>query len=117
ASPVLVRRSSLRPGSGGDGAHPGGMGLRRDIEVLTNTEVTLLGERRRHRPWGLAGGGSGAPGDDQVLRAGSWEKVGAKATVMLEPGEVISLRSPGGGGWGRSPDEQSATAEDEHPQT
>ena len=117
ALPVRVRRYSLRTGSGGDGAHPGGMGLRRDIEVLTDTEVTLLGERRRHRPWGLSGGGSGAPGDDQVLRAGGWEKVGAKASVMLAPGEVISLRSPGGGGWGRSPDEQSTTAEDEHPQT
>ena len=112
ALPVRVRRYSLRTGSGGDGAHPGGMGLRRDIEVLTRTEVTLLGERRRHRPWGLAGGGDGAPGDNQVLRAAGWESVGAKATVMLEPGEVISLRSPGGGGWGRSPDDESATAED-----
>ncbi len=112
ALPVRVRRYSLRTGSGGDGAHPGGMGLRRDIEVLTESEVTLLGERRRHRPWGLAGGDDGAPGDNQVLRAGGWERVGAKATVMLEPGEVISLRSPGGGGWGPSPDGDSTTAED-----
>ncbi len=108
ALPVRVRRYSLRTASGGDGAHPGGMGMRRDIEVLTRTEVTLLGERRQRGPWGLAGGGPGKPGDNLVLRTDGWRKVGAKSTVVLEPGEVISLRSPGGGGWGRDPDADEA---------
>ena len=113
ALPVRVRRYSLRTGSGGSGAHPGGMGLRRDIEVLAPTEVTLLGERRRHRPWGLAGGGDGEPGDNLVMRPDGWKRVGAKSTVMLDPGDVISLRSPGGGGWGRAADAGHDTGGDE----
>ena len=113
ALPVRVRRYSLRTGSGGSGNHPGGMGLRRDIEVLTRTEVTLLGERRHHRPWGLAGGGDAEPGDNLVRRAGVWESVGAKASVMLESGDVISLRSPGGGGWGSDDDAGSRGGGDE----
>ena len=100
ALPVQVERYALRPGSGGKGAHPGGMGLRRDIKVLTETVVTLLGERRRHRPWGLAGGGPGELGSDYLRRDGKWEPVPAKASITLQAGEVISLRSPGGGGWG-----------------
>ena len=112
ALPVRVRRYSLRTGSGGRGLHPGGMGLRRDIEVLTRTEVTLLGERRRHRPWGLSGGGEGKPGDNRVRRPSGWEQVGAKSTVTLEPGDMVSLRSPGGGGWGRRANGAPAEGED-----
>ena len=60
ALPVRVRRYSLRTASGGDGAHPGGMGMRRDIEVLTRTEVTLLGGTPPARPLGFGRGRSPA---------------------------------------------------------
>ena len=69
AYPLRVRRYSLRPGSGGSGKHRGGDGIIREIEVLTDCEVTLLADRRNRGPWGLAGGdGDGAPGRASVIR-------------------------------------------------
>ncbi len=103
ALPVQVERYELRKGSEGAGLNGGGMGLRRDIKVLTETEVTLLGERRAHQPWGLNGGRSGAAGADFLFRNGQWTPVKSKATIRLRAGDVVSLRSPGGGGWGESP--------------
>jgi N-methylhydantoinase B len=61
AYPLRVRRYSLRPESGGNGEYRGGDGIVREIEVLADCEVTLLAERRTRGPWGLAGGGDGAP--------------------------------------------------------
>ena len=60
--PLRVRRYSLRPGSGGEGRYRGGDGIVREIEVLTDAEVTLLADRRLRGPWGLSGGGDGLPG-------------------------------------------------------
>ena len=65
AYPLRVRRYSLRSGSGGAGKHRGGDGIVREIEVLTDCEVTLLADRRTRGPWGLAGGEAGAPGQSQ----------------------------------------------------
>ena len=62
AYPLRVRRYSLRHGSGGHGKYHGGDGIVREIEVLTDVEVTLLAERRTRGPYGLDGGGDGAPG-------------------------------------------------------
>ena len=59
--PLRVRRYSLRPGSGGAGKHRGGDGIVREIEVLTDCEVTLLADRRKRGPWGLGGGGQVCP--------------------------------------------------------
>src|SRR6202050_3909427 len=59
AYPLRIRRYSLRSGSGGAGAHRGGDGIIREIEVLTDCEVTLLADRRARGPWGLAGGEAG----------------------------------------------------------
>src|SRR5258708_6145365 len=101
AYPLRVRRYSLRPGSGGDGQHRGGDGIIREIEVLTDAEVTLLSDRRLRGPWGLAGGDDGAPGNASVIRRdGSVEKLPGKFNVRLRPGERIRIESPGGGGWG-----------------
>jgi N-methylhydantoinase B len=101
--PLRVRRYSLRRGSGGEGEHRGGDGIVREIEVLTNAEVTLLADRRIQRPWGLSGGGEGAAGKTSILRGdGTVEELPGKANVRLNRGERIRIETPGGGGWGKS---------------
>ena len=101
AYPLRVRRYSLRPGSGGNGEHRGGDGIIREIEVLTDCEVTLLAERRTHGPWGLAGGNPGAQGRASVIRNGGViEEMPGKFSRRLQAGERIRIESPGGGGWG-----------------
>jgi N-methylhydantoinase B len=102
AYPLRVRRYSLRPGSGGDGKHRGGDGIIREIEVLTDCDVTLLADRRARGPWGLAGGGAGSPGKASVIRHdGSVEEMPGKFSTRLREGERIRIESPGGGGWGK----------------
>jgi len=108
AYPLRVRRYSLRPGSGGGGKHRGGNGIIREIEVLTDCEVTLLADRRTRGPWGLAGGAAGAPGMAIVIRtSGSVEEMPGKFSTRLQKGERIRIESPGGGGWGRAGEKQN----------
>jgi N-methylhydantoinase B len=99
--PLRVEHYSLRRGSGGAGRHPGGDGLRRDIRFLVPVTATLLTERRRRGPWGLSGGQAGEPGRNRLLRAEGVEELPGKCTLSLLPGEVLSVETPGGGGWGQ----------------
>ncbi len=100
--PVVIRRYALRRGSGGAGLHEGGEGLIREYEFLAEAEVTLLAERRKCAPWGLQGGGDGRPGEDRILRAGGREeKMPAKFRTRVHPGDILTISTPGGGGWGR----------------
>ena len=102
AYPLRVRRYSLRRESGGNGKHRGGDGIVREIEVLSEAEVTLLADRRKHGPYGLQGGGGGASGTAEVIRQdGSVECLPGKFNVRLRPGERIRIQTPGGGGWGK----------------
>ncbi len=102
AYPLRVRRYSIRAGSGGAGKHHGGEGLVREIEVLTDAEVTLLSDRRSRGPWGLHGGADGAAGKGAIIREnGSTQGLPGKFNVRLRKGERIRIESPGGGGWGR----------------
>ncbi len=102
AYPLRVRRYSLRPGSGGEGKFRGGDGIVREIEVLTDCEVTLLADRRTRGPWGLARGADGAAGKTVITRRdGSIETVPAKFSTRLRNGERVTIETPGGGGWGR----------------
>jgi len=102
AYPLRVRRYSLRPASGGAGKHRGGDGIIREIEVLTDCEVTLLADRRTLAPWGLAGGADGATGKACVIRRdGSQEALPGKLSIRLSQGERVRIESPGGGGWGK----------------
>ena len=103
AYPLRVRRYSLRPGSGGNGKHRGGDGIVREIEVLTDAEVTLLADRRTSGPYGLSGGENGAAGKTTVLRNdGSAQELPGKVNVRLRAGERVRIESPGGGGWGKA---------------
>ena len=103
AFPLKVRRYRLRQESGGAGEFPGGDGIERDLEVLEPTTVSLVTERRTSRPWGLAGGGPGAPGENWLLPGGDEsraERLLDKCTIRLEAGDVLRMLTPGGGGWG-----------------
>jgi N-methylhydantoinase B len=103
AYPLRVRRYSLRPGSGGEGKFRGGDGIVREIEVLTDCEVTLLADRRARGPWGLSEGVDGAPGKTFITRRdGSVEPMPGKFSTRLRRGERITIETPGGGGWGQS---------------
>jgi len=102
AYPVRLRQYSLRANSGGRGQHTGGDGIVREIEVLTDAQVTLLADRRTRGPYGLAGASDGAPGRTVIIRQdGSEEEVPGKTSVRLRAGERVRIESPGGGGWGR----------------
>jgi N-methylhydantoinase B len=103
AYPLRVRRYSLRPGSGGTGKYRGGDGIVREIEVLTDCEVTLLADRRMFGPWGLAGGAGGAQGKASVIHTGgAVEEMPGKFSTRLKKGERIKIESPGGGSWERT---------------
>jgi len=100
AYPFRVTRYSLRPGSGGDGNHRGGDGIVRELELLSDAEVTLLADRRLRGAYGLHGGSDGAPGTNTAIRRdGSEVTIPAKGSVRLKRGDRIHLESPGGGGW------------------
>ncbi|MEA2703711.1 MAG: N-methylhydantoinase, partial [Actinomycetota bacterium] len=106
AFPLRVRRYRLRRGSGGDGTHPGGEGIERDLEVLEDVTVSLVTERRQSRPWGLEGGDPGAPGENWLVPQGDETKaepLADKCTVRLRAGDVLRMLTPGGGGWGPPP--------------
>src|SRR5579859_211855 len=100
ALPVRVECYTLRPGSGGCGRHTGGDGLRRDLRFLVPVTATVLSERRRRAPWGLAGGRPGARGRNRLIRAGLEQDLPGKFTLELQAGDVLSIETPGGGGWG-----------------
>jgi N-methylhydantoinase B len=100
AYPLRIRAYSLRAGSGGRGQRRGGDGIRRDVELLVDGDVSLLTERRDRGPRGAAGGMDGERGVNLLLRAGESRSLPAKATFRAQAGDIISLQSPGGGGWG-----------------
>jgi N-methylhydantoinase B len=101
AYPLRVRKYSLRSGSGGEGKHRGGDGIVREIEVLTDAEVTLLADRRERGPYGLSGGSDGAAGKTEILhQGGTVDRLPGKANVRLRKGERIRIATSGGGGWG-----------------
>ena len=106
AYPMRVLRYRLRQGSGGAGRFPGGEGIERDLLVLEDVTVSLITERRVSAPWGLAGGGPGAVGESWLLPGGDEaraEPLADKCTVVLRTGDVLRMRTPGGGGWGPAP--------------
>jgi N-methylhydantoinase B len=101
AYPLRVTRYSLRKGSGGAGKFRGGDGIVREVELLSDAEVTLLADRRSRGPYGLAGGSDGAAGKTSVIHSdGSVEVLPGKTSVRLKKGEKVRIESPGGGGWG-----------------
>ena len=104
AYPFTVQRYEVRAGSGGAGEHRGGDGVLREYRFEDDATVTIVSERRRYAPWGLAGGDPGATGRNTLLRAdGEVIDLGASASIEVHPGDRVRIETPGGGGWG-SPD-------------
>ena len=100
AYPFRVRRYEIRRGSGGSGRQPGGNGLRREVELLHEGQVTLITERRRFAPYGLVGGKPGQTGRNRLLRGGEETELPGKTTLRLQAGDVLRIETPGGGGYG-----------------
>lgn len=117
--PVMLREYSVRPHSGGGGKYTGGNGIIRSILFLTPMTLSLSCERRAVAPTGFMGGGNGKPGINLLLKGkavsglGSvtrsilWStdeftayNVGGKCTLSLQPGDVVTVQTPGGGGFG-----------------
>src|SRR6185312_15309150 len=102
AYPLRVTRYSLRKESGGKGRFRGGDGVVREVELLSDAEVTFLADRRTRGPYGLQGGSAGAAGGTEVLHPdGSCEQLPGKCSVRLKKGARVRIESPGGGGWGK----------------
>jgi N-methylhydantoinase B len=105
AYPLRVRQYRLRDGSGGEGRHPGGEGIIREIELLADARLTLLTERRRFAPYGLQGGGPGEPGRNLLLAQGKAREVPGKCSLAGRRGDRLRIETPGGGGWGVAGDQ------------
>lgn len=102
AYPFRVTRYALRKGSGGAGRNRGGDGIVREVELLTDAQITLLADRRKRQPWGLQGGNPGAPGNSIAIVSGAAETLPGKCTRALKSGSRLRIESPGGGGWGKA---------------
>ena len=114
--PVLVREFGVRRGSGGAGRHRGGDGVVRRIEFRTALTGALLANHRRVRPFGLEGGSEGAAGEGWLERAsGEVERLGATASFEVARGDVLSILTPGGGGFGAPQARQEASSPEGSP--
>jgi N-methylhydantoinase B len=101
--PLRVECYHLLPETGGRGRHRGGGGIRRDIKVLADhAVVSIQSERRRFSPWGLKGGLPGNIGKNRHWHKGKWKEIPGKVTLMVENGDIISIQTPGGGGFGKA---------------
>jgi 5-oxoprolinase (ATP-hydrolysing) len=99
--PLRLERFAIRPGTGGDGRFAGGSGVVRRVRVLAPVSVSILSQRRTNGPPGAAGGGDGMCGEQWIERTdGTREKLDSSFSGILNPGDVIEISTPGGGGWG-----------------
>jgi N-methylhydantoinase B len=94
--PLRVERYGLRPGSGGSGRHRGGDGVVRELRILEDCRLSIISERRTHAPRGERGGSPGATGRNLL----NGEPLPAKVTLDLAADDVVTIETPGGGGWG-----------------
>jgi N-methylhydantoinase B len=95
--PIVIDEYAIRTGSGGAGASRGGNGVVRRYHVLERCTVTLLTERRSRAPRGAMGGADGLAGRNLL----NGTPLPAKCRRELQPGDVLAIETPGGGGYGR----------------
>ena len=98
--PMRVERFELAYGVGGAGRYRGGDGIVRAIRVLEPASLSLLTDRRRHRPSGRHGGSPGACGHNEL----NGEPLPAKVSLSLAANDVVTITTPGGGGYGAPSD-------------
>jgi N-methylhydantoinase B len=100
--PLRVRRFERAAGTGGAGTHRGGDGIIRELQALAPCDGTLLADRRVTRPYALAGAEPGASAADEIVGAsGERRALGGKTRFSMNAGDVLSIRTPGGGSWSR----------------
>ena len=100
--PVRLEQFAIRRGSAGVGRWPGGHGVLRTLTALEPLTASLLSGSRRVPPFGLAGGGAGACGQNSLRRAGAEqvELLPGSTQVELQPGDQLQMATPGGGAYG-----------------
>ena len=99
--PVILRKFTFRPNSGGQGKYHGGDGVERYLQFRRPITLTVMTERRVLAPYGLYGGKDGKRGTNLLYRAKKDSRVnlGPKNSVKVQPGDIFELSTPGGGGW------------------
>jgi len=102
--PMLIERYGLRSGSGGSGLHKGGEGIIRAYRFLADAKISLLTDRRKLAPYGLAGGENGSTGKNSLVRNRQKRKLAGKVVFEAEKKDLLVIETPGGGGWGRATD-------------
>jgi len=100
--PIIIKSYSIRQSSGGTGKYKGGNGIVREFKFLTNTEVTIITERRLNAPYGINGGNPGAKGINFLITEKGKELLPPKKTFNVKPGNILRIETPGGGGWGKA---------------
>ncbi len=101
--PLRARSYRIRRGSGGRGRRRGGDGLVREIELLADSHVSILSERRTGAPYGLAGGSPGKPGRNMLIKPdGKKVRLPGKTSFDAPAGSVVRIETPGAGGYGSS---------------
>lgn len=100
AYPLRIDAYRIRDDSGGRGTHRGGHGLERVYRFDHPAQVTLLTERRVRGPWGVQGGSDGQPGLNTLTRDNSPQTLPGKLSMHVQPGDTITIATPGGGGFG-----------------
>lgn len=99
--PLRVTAYRIREASGGHGLFRGGDGIEREFEVLEPCTLTVVGDRSRHAPWGVKGGGPGSCAEYWIITETGASKLAAKQTVRLGKGSRVRILTPGGGGYGK----------------
>jgi N-methylhydantoinase B/oxoprolinase/acetone carboxylase alpha subunit len=99
---MRIKKYALRKGSGGKGKHKGGEGIIREYEFFVSTHVSILSERRKFSPYGVLGGEDGKKGKNILIPyKGKKKNLGPKANLKVQPGDVLRIETPGGGGYGK----------------
>lgn len=99
--PLRIKRYCLRSNSGGKGKSRGGEGIIREYEFLVPTQVTIISDRRKFAPYGLWGGEGGAGAKNILYSQGKKIPLPSKANFKVQPGDILRIETPGGGGFGR----------------
>lgn len=109
--PVVLKRFSARRDSGGQGVWHGGNGVRREIEFLQPMTMSIVSERRNRAPFGLNGAGNGKPGRNILTSGGKTRILPGKTSIQVQAGDVLTVKTPGGGGYNPTPEQQTAKPE------
>jgi N-methylhydantoinase B/oxoprolinase/acetone carboxylase alpha subunit len=99
--PIKIKKYGLRKGSGGKGLYDGGEGIVREYEFHVPAQVTLISERRKFSPYGAKGGKSGKKGRNTLITKGKRISLKSKCNLKAQPGDLLRVETPGGGGYGR----------------